>query len=128
MNAIDPLGLVRFEVFGYTVDLQVSGSFLPINIAYNFGELSLSNFSFNAIFPPLTAGIGVDISINPPDPCAKYVSPYVGFGKNLSIGTNVILVSEDPLELKVQGLNISLGYSKGFPFGVLIPNAFSRKK
>jgi hypothetical protein len=43
----------------------VSGSFLPINIAYNFGKLSLSNFSFNAIFPPLTAGIGVGNSLVP---------------------------------------------------------------
>ena len=129
VNWIDPLGLLRFEVFGQTVDIGLSVSFLPINIAWDLGGFSLSNLSFNAIFPPLTVGGGLDVSINPPSSCEGYVSPYLGLGKNLSVGTNVGVVSQgrEPLKFKVQGFNFSIGPSLGFPIGVLIPNAFSKR-
>jgi len=109
--------------------MGLSVSFLPINIAWDLGGFSLSNLFFNAIFPPLTVGGGVDISINPPSPCEKYVSPYLGLGKNLSIGTNVSVISKgkEPIKLKVQGFNLSIGPSLGIPIGALIPNAFSNK-
>jgi hypothetical protein len=78
----------------------------------------------------LSVGGGVDFSINPPSPCEKYVSPYLGLGKNLSIGTNVSVISKgkEPLKLKVQGFNLSLGPSLGIPIGALIPDAFSNKQ
>jgi RHS repeat-associated protein len=130
VNWIDPLGLLTFQLFGQTINIGVSVSFLPINIAWTEGRFSLSNLSFNAIILPLSAGGGFDISVNPPSPCEGYVSPYLGLGKNLSIGTNVSVVSKgkEPLKLRVQGFNLSIGPSLGIPIGVLVPNAFSNKE
>jgi RHS repeat-associated protein len=121
-NYIDPLGLLRFKLFDMPIDIKVSASFLPINIAWDLGGFSSNNFSYNAIFPPLTVGIGVDISINPPSSCEEYISPYVGLGRNWSWGTNVSLASKgkEPIKLKVQGVNISFGPSVGLP-GATIP-------
>jgi RHS repeat-associated protein len=129
VNWVDPLGLRRFRLFSQTIDIALSGSFLPINISWDLGGFTLSNLSFNAIILPLTAGGGIDITINPPSPCEGYVSPYLGLGKNLSIGTNVSVVSKgkEPLKLKVQGFNLSIGPSLGIPIGVLVPNAFSKR-
>jgi hypothetical protein len=65
--------------------------------------------------------------INPPSQCDKYVQPYFGLGKNLSIGTNLISQSSEPLDFRRQGFNLSLGISIGVPVGVQVPNAFSNK-
>jgi hypothetical protein len=115
-------------LFGQTIDISLSFSFLPINISWDLGGFSLSNLSFNAIILPLTVGGSLDISINPPSSYEGYVSPYLGLGKNLSIGTNVSVVSKgkEPLKLNFQGINLSIGPSLGIP-GVLVPNAFSKR-
>jgi hypothetical protein len=38
-----------------------------------------------------------------------------------SIGTNYVIISEDPLKVKRQGFNLNIGPSIGIPFGVEIP-------
>ena len=85
------------------------------------------NFSNNAVLPPLSAGIGVDISINPPS-SDNYISPFVGFGKNLSVGTNLVYDAKTYSYSNTQGFNVSLGLSAGVPVGVTVPNAFSSNK
>lgn len=114
-NFVDPWGLYRFKIFGQTIDVSVSGTFLPVNSSWDLGD----NVSINGIFPPVSVGFGLDIQINPPSTCDEYFSPYVGLGKNLAIGSNVV-------NGKLHGLNISIGLSGGLPFGVVLPNAFSK--
>jgi RHS repeat-associated protein len=128
LNYVDPIGLLRFKAFNQVVDLKLSATFLPINIGWDLTGLSLENLFFNAIMPPLSAGFGLEVNINPPSTCEKYVTPYVGFGKNLSIGTNAIIISNEPLKLRWQGINVNLGISGGLPIGVQVPDAFSPKK
>jgi RHS repeat-associated protein len=115
------------EAWG-TIDLQLSVTFLPVNIAWDFGK----NLSVNANLPGLSVGFGLDMYYNQPRPCEKYVQPWIGPGKNLSIGTNVVYEGELGNKdkrlsvLGVQGFNLSFGWSAGIPFGVQVPNGFAR--
>ena len=92
-------------------------------MANDLQGLSAENFSLNAIFPPLSLGFGFDFSINPPDPCERFVSPFIGAGRNLSMGTNVVV--EDG-EARIQGFNFSLEPSFGVPIGVVIPRGLEK--
>jgi hypothetical protein len=120
LNGVDPLGLLRFQALGQTISVEFSGTFLPVNISW---DPRSNKISYNANFPPLSLGIGVDISINPPSPCEKYVQPYIELGKNLSLGTNLVSTDRDPF-VRRQGLNISLGLSVGLP-GMIAPNGLA---
>jgi hypothetical protein len=115
----------EFRIFDNVVKIQVSGTFLGFNIANDLMGVSPENWTGNGVFPPLSVGFGVDISINPPDPWEKYISPFLGY-RNFGIGTNVVLESANPLDTRIQGLNISIGWAEGVPVGVGIPNAFSK--
>jgi RHS repeat-associated protein len=121
VNFYDPLGLVRFRLFGRVIDVQFSVTFLPINIANDLQGLRQENFSVNGLFPPLSGGFGFDFSINPPDPSECFFSPFVGLGRNLSVGTNVVWNPKTRTS-RIQGFNFSLGPSLGVPIGVVIPD------
>ncbi len=117
-NLFDPLGLLGFSVFGQNVQIEGSVTFGPVNVSFDFEGFSSENFSVNFLIPPTSAGAGIDIKINPPGPCDQFVSPFVGAGRNLSVGTNLVLENGS---VRAQGLNISVGPSVGIPAGVQVP-------
>ncbi len=127
INSLDPFGLLQFDIFGNRVDLEVSATFGPFNVSFDLGGFSGSNFSVNAVVPPASTGFGVDIKINPPDDCIAFVSPFLGTGRNLSIGTNLFL-DPDTGKLSAQGINLSIGPSVGIPIGVQIPDVFNSER
>ncbi len=94
---------------------------MGFNPSWDFNGFNKSNFDINAVLPPLTVGFGLDIKINPPDDCdrKKYVSPFVG-ARHLGVGTNVTY-NENTQNLDFQGVNFSIGFSIGIPFGVTVP-------
>ncbi len=122
----DPFGLVRFRIFGQVVDVQLSTTFLPLNIQNDLQGLERQNFSFNGVFPPLSLGIGFAFSINPPNPSECFFSPFIGPGREFSIGTNVVVDRNG--KTRIKGFNFSVGPSIGFPVGVFIPRAFEPRK
>ncbi len=121
VNWIDPDGLIKFKVSGNTVDIRLSGTFLVFNPTWDFSGFGKSNFELNGVLPPTFGGIGLDIKINPPEPCdrKKYISPFIG-ARHGSVGTNVTY-NENTQKIELQGINISPGISYGLPFGVTIP-------
>ena len=123
INANDPFGLRDFEIFGHTVQVEFSGTFGHVNVSNDLEGLGRDNFTVNGVAPPFSAGFGLDIKINPPSEEESFVSPFVGFGKNLSVGTNLINPESD--SPRIQGINISIGASVGVPLGVVVPDAFS---
>ena len=121
INFIDPLGLVKTKVFGQTIEIGISGTFLPINVFWDLEGFDTENFNLSGVFPPLSAGISVEIRINPPTDCEELVfSPFIGSSKDFSLGTNVIRDKENG-GWKTQGLNINIGPAIGVPFGATIP-------
>jgi hypothetical protein len=78
-------------------------------------------FSTTGNLPAITLGVGLNFRFNPPSNNDKYFSAWIGPGRNLSIGTNYVIISEDPLKVKRQGFNLNIGPSIGIPFGVEIP-------
>jgi RHS repeat-associated protein len=112
--------LLEFSLFGQKVDVGVSASLVAVNVGNDLEGISQSNFSLSVI-AGISIGFGVDIRINPPSDESLFYSPFVGSGKHLSIGTNIL---QDPVtrgDIGFQGLNFSLGPSLGLPFGVELP-------
>ncbi len=123
INFFDPIGLIGFDAFGHNVDFKLSFTFLPINIEIDLDEDGL-DFTFNGVFPPVSAGAGLSINIDPPDKCEGFYPIFFGRGKENSFGTNVKFDLETG-KIDVQGLSISVGHSIGIPFGIIIPNIFN---
>jgi RHS repeat-associated protein len=111
VNWIDPFGLWQTNAFGYPVVIGLSVTFLGFNFSTDNPP--------SGIGPPLSFGLGVDININPPNRCQKYLSPFIGW-RNRGIGTNIIYNSDGTVTL--QGVNFYGGWAYGLPFGVQIPN------
>ena len=120
LNNVGSSPLFEFNLFGQKIDVGVSASLVGVNVGNDLEGLSQSNFSLSVI-AGISIGAGVDIRINPPSDDDFFVSPFVGFGKNLSIGTNLLKDPVTGADLGLQGLNISIGPSTGLPVGVQIP-------
>jgi RHS repeat-associated protein len=119
-NFIDPPGLKKFKVRGHDVIVELSVCFVAVCISNDLEGLSRNNVSVEVLIGP-SVGVGLDIKIDPPTPTQRcpVVRPFVGIGRNLSIGTNVV---HEPISGdRLQGINLSLGLSTGVPFGVQLP-------
>jgi RHS repeat-associated protein len=120
INFIDLSGLQRFKFQGHDIVVEFSVCLIAFCINNDLQGIDLDDFSLEALVGP-SAGFGLDIKIDSPTPTQKcpVIRPFVGLGKNLSVGTNVI--HEPVTGDRVQGLNIGIGLSIGVPFGVQIP-------
>ncbi len=107
-------GKRSFKLLGQRIDLSASATIAYVSVGLT-GDLGAV-----VGFPPYPSfGASGDVTINGPQPSdGPVVSPYVGFGKNLSVGTN--LTKEG-----AKGFNASAGPSEGPPVGVNIPLPFN---
>lgn len=118
VNLVDPSGL---DPKDYPIlachnkpQIYVSGSatFLMFNVD--------NENNLNVNLPPYSIGMGPELRISPPNSNENYISPWVGLGKNLSIGTNIVFDNNNKF-LRIQGLNVNPGVGIGLPVGVQIP-------
>lgn len=117
----DPLGLFELNVLSHNVVVEFSVCLLAACVSNDLrGLRSWDYYSLEGLVGP-SAGLSLDVKIDPPTPTRNcpVARPFVGVGRNFSIGTNVI--HEPGTGDRVQGLNISIGPSIGVPFGIQIP-------
>jgi len=120
VNFVDLYGMFEFTALGHDFVIEASATFIALNLANNLEGITPENWSLALVIGP-SIGFGLDIRIDPPTPTelCPVARPFVGLGRNLSVGTNVV---HDPESGdRFQGLNISIGPSIGVPFGVQIP-------
>ncbi len=112
----DPLGLLSFQLFGQNIDLNWSVTLLFVNLSWDLEGLSRQDLNISLVLPP-SIGSSADLSIGAPQSSDPTVCPFVGIGRNLSVGTNLVH-NETTGSYYPQGLNVSFGPSIGLPIGV----------
>jgi len=116
----------KFENVGYQADkyfdegikISYSGTIFFWNTEKEVGKQESFRDTTNI---GLSVGFGLQIQLFPPKQSELIGSPYLGFGRDLSLGTNFVRNPESSIVKGFQGININLGPSFGIPLGFTVP-------